>query len=236
MLKDFIIMASLLKRLENIWETPDFNTFFKNYAKKSPRKVKKGDTLFYQGDETGKVFFLKKGFVKLFQMSEDGHEPVNYLYGPESLLGLRALTAHDPSHWHTCEALTDCEVVSMSSEEYKKILADNPEYIIDLLYSYIQRLNYTERRLYGFVTAETVSRVAAFLYDCVLRFGEKNNKGTITIPIPLTHQLVSEFVGSARESVTIALNKLVRESVITHTRGSITVLNKEKLKTQAGIS
>lgn len=234
MLKDFIFMSTLLKRLENIWESPDFNTFFKNYAKKSPRKVKKGDTLFYQGDETGKVFFLKKGFVKLFQMSEDGHEPVIYLYGPESLLGLRALTAKDPSHWHTCEAITDCEVVIMSAEEYRKILSDNPEYIIDLLYSYIQRLNYTERRLYGFVTAETVSRVAAFLYDSMLRFGEKKEKAVL-IPIPLTHQLVSEFVGSARESVTIALNKLVKENVITHTRGSITVLSTDRLKTHAGI-
>lgn len=228
-------MSKLLDRLNRVWETPDFTSFFEKYAKKPVRKIKKGDTLFYQGDETGKVFYLKTGFVKLSQMAEDGHEPVIYLYGPESLLGLRALTAKEPSHWHTCEALTDCEVTTITVEEYKEALSEHPEYIIDLLYSFIQRLNYTERRLYGFVTAETISRVSAFLYDCVIRFGEKHDD-VITIPAPLTHQLIAEFVGSARESVTIALNKLVKQGIITHTRGSVTVTSLEKLKSHSGIS
>lgn len=228
-------MSTLINRLEHIWETPDFTSFFESFAKKPARIIKKGDTLFYQGDETNKLTYIKTGFVKLFQTAEDGHEPVVYLYGPESILGLRALTSNDHTYWHTAEALTDCEVIHVPVEDYKKALAENPDHIIDLLYSFIQRLNYTERRLYGFVTAETTSRVAAFLFDSMLRFGEKKEK-QIIIPIPLTHQLVSEFVGSARESVTIALNKLVKENIITHTRGSITVLNKEKLKTHAGIS
>jgi CRP-like cAMP-binding protein len=228
-------MSPLRNRIDNFSQAPDFDSFFAGFVKKPPRKIKKGGTIFYQGDETNRLFYLKKGFVKLFQTAEDGHEPVVYLYGPKSILGLRALTSKDHTFWHTCEALTDCELIPVSAEEYKEALVSQPESIVDLLYLFIQRLNYTERRLYGFITAETTSRVAAFLYDCVLRFGEKKN-GKVAIPIPLTHQLVAEFVGSARESVTIALNKLIKNGVIAHTRGNISVLNLSKLKKQAGAS
>ncbi len=228
-------MPSLRNRLDNFWETPDFSSFFTKFTKQKPRKIKKGNTIFYQGDETNRLTYIKKGFVKLYQTAEDGREPVVYLYGPQSILGLRALTSEDHAYWHSSEALTDCEVITINAEEYKDILSVNPEYIIDLLYLFIQRLNYTERRLYGFITAETTSRVASFLYDCMLRFGEKKG-GKVNIPIPLTHQLISEFVGSARESVTVALNKLVKQGIITHSRGEITIINKSKLKEKAKLS
>ncbi len=228
-------MSKLQQRLDTVWDKPDFNSFFNELIKRPVRKIKKGDTLFYQGDETNKLTYIKSGYVKLFQTAEDGKEPVVYLYGPPTILGLRALTSKNHEYWHSGEALTDCEVISVPVEEYKQILLAHPEYIIDLLYLFIQRLNYTERRLYGFIAAETTTRVAAFLYDCVLRFGEKSGTKT-AIPVPLTHQLISEFVGSARESVTISLNKLEKEGLIKHSRGSIAVLNISKLQNHAGIS
>lgn len=228
-------MSSLQNRLDHIWEAPDFDSFFKSFAKTPIRKIKKSGTLFFQGDESNKIMYLKSGFVKLFQTTEDGREPVVYLYGPGSILGLRALTSQDHVYWHGSETLTDCEIVIMKTEQYKEILSSHPEYIVDLLYLFIQRLNYTERRLYGFITAEITTRVAAFLYDCALRFGQEKT-GKISIPIPLTHQLVAEFVGSARESVTIALNKLVKNGDVVYARGEISVLNMEKLKETAKIS
>lgn len=228
-------MTDLRKRLDRVWDSPDFNSFFEKHKDLKVRKIKKGDTIFYQGDETNKITYLKSGFVKLFQSAEDGREPVVYLYGPESILGLRALTSEGKSYWHSSEALTDCEVISMSSDSYKDILSEKPEYLVDLLYLFIQRLNYTERRLYGFITAETTTRVCAFLYDCMLRFGTKKGDKTL-IPVPLTHQLISEFVGAARESITISMNKLVKDGIVTHARGEVTILNPEKLKSHARIS
>ncbi len=229
------LMSTLRKRLDAVWESPDLDAFFKKYSLKKPIRIKKGNNIFYEGEETTRLFYIKKGFIKLYQSAEDGHEPVVYLYGPQSLLGLRALTAKDQAYWHTCEALTDCEVVAITTDEYKDVLAAHPEYMIDLLQMFIQRLNYTERRLFGFVTAETTTRVSAFLYDCMLRFGIKKGNKTL-IPVPLTHQLISEFVGAARESITISMNKLVKQGVITHARGEVSVLDGQKLKVLAGIN
>ena len=229
----------LHERLSKIWEKPDFVSFFEKVVKKKPHFVKKGTVLFNYGDETGKLFFIKDGFVKMYRLSEDGRETIIYLYGPGNMLGVRALTSSDEAYSHTAEALTDMQIIAISRKEYLEILASNPEYIIDLLHIFISRLNYTERRLEGFITTDTTTRVANFLSDIARRFCKKDfyaktNK-KITLPVKLTHQRISEFVGSVRETVTEAMAKLEKEKILETKNGKITILNLKKLDDYASI-
>ncbi len=218
----------LRKRLERIWEAPDLSEFLKRHGKRAPLKIKKGQTIFYEGDQPDRLFFIIKGFIKLYHLSEEGKDSVIYLYGPGSILGIRALTSEDKSLKHNSEALTDVEIITIPRREFIDIASDNPEYLIDIMHSFIQRLNYAERKLEGFITNDATTRLANFLSDAAIRFGQKKKEG-ITIPIPLTHQQIAEFVGSARETVTIALHKLAKEGIVKISRGKVDILNKRKL-------
>ncbi|MEK7573243.1 MAG: Crp/Fnr family transcriptional regulator [Patescibacteria group bacterium] len=220
--------SRIAKRLGKIWEPADFTQLFEKFGKRTPLKIKKGNTILYQGDIPDRLYFIKKGYIKLYRLSEDGKDPITYLYGPGSIVGIRALTSQDKELKHNAEALTDVEIVTIPRGEYIDIISENPEYLLDLLNVFIDRLNYSEQKIEGFVTKDATSRIANFLYYVANRFGEKNGK-TITIPIPLTHQLVAEFVGSARETVTIALNKLEKEKIIKAQRGQIIISNIKKL-------
>ena len=221
--------SPLAARLNSLWRGADFFAFFDKYSKRAPLKIKKGGTIFYEGDLSGKIYCVKKGYVKLFRMSEGGRDAAIYLYGPGSILGLRAITSKDGILRHSAEALTDCEIVWMARDEYLKILSQNPEYIVDLMHSFIYRLNNAERKLEGFILTDTTARVSSFLLDVARRFGEKKGT-TVTLPLQLTHQRVSEFVGSFRETVTIALNKLIDEQIISVEKGIITILKVKKLE------
>lgn len=223
---------ALKNRLNNIWNSPDFSSFFKKYSKRPPLLIKKGKTIFFEGDEPGKLYFVKRGFVKMFRMSPEGRSTIIYLYGPGSMLAIRALTSSDKKLRHTAEAMTDVEVVTISDNDYRDALTDNPEYIVDLLQVFIERLNHTERKLEGFILTDTTARAANFLYDLAVRFGEKKN-GKIELPLPLTHQTISDFVGAFRETVTVAINRLKKEGILKDERGKITILDLKKLKQQA---
>lgn len=214
----------LRTRLERIWKAPDFTAFFQKYAKRAPLNIKKGNIIFYQGDQPDRIYFIKEGFVKLYKMSEEGKDTVIYLYGPGSILGVRALTSEDERLRHSAEAITDVEIITMGRREYLLLALEHPEYIVDLLHVFIERLNYTERKLEGFILTDATARVANFLADCAKRFG--------TLP-PLTHQLIADFVGSFRETVTVALNRLQKEKILKVERGKITILNLKKLNEQA---
>ncbi|HVZ11809.1 MAG TPA: Crp/Fnr family transcriptional regulator [Patescibacteria group bacterium] len=222
-----------MSRLDKIWLPPDFTSFFKKYSGgKQPILVKSGKTVFYEGDEPRKIYFIKKGFVKMYRMSPEGRSTIIYLYGPGSILAVRALTNEDKQLKHTAEAITDVEIVTISEKDYFEALNKNPEYMVDLLHVFIERLNYTERKLEGFILTDTTARVASFLYDLVERFGTvKNNSATL--PVPLTHQTISEFVGAFRETVTVAINRLKKEGILEDKRGKITITNVKKLKQQA---
>lgn len=222
-------------RLQKIWERPNFSLVFEKFFIKTPHLVKKKSILFNEGDETGRLFLIKEGFVKLYKTSTDGKDTTSYLYGPDYVLGIRALTSPDNTHKHTAEALTNLKIITVSSKEYLEVLGKNPEYLIDLMHIFISRLNYTERRLEGFITTDTTARVAIFLSDCARRFERELFKKAvktnerITIPIKLTHQLIGEFVGALRETVTVSMNKLEKMGIIKDEKGKITILDAKRL-------
>lgn len=225
--------TKLSERLSRIWMPPDFKRFFKTYAKRKPLSIKKGNMIFYEGDEPERVYFIQEGFVKLYRSSPEGRETVIYIYGPGSILGLRALVSKDKRLKHSAETLTNVKIVTISHDEYIKILEAHPEFIIDLLHVAIGRLRHTEAKLQGFILTDSTARVASFLSDIAHRFGKKMKNGHIVIPLVLTHQKISEFVGSFRETVTIAMNRLERDKIIQDKKGEITVLNLKKLNEQA---
>lgn len=224
----------LKDRLSKIWQPADFNSFFEKFVKKSAHLVKKGTIIFNEGDPLDRLYFIKKGFVKLYRLSEEGRESTIYLYGPGSILGVRALTSEDKSAKHFAEAITDLEINTIERNQYLEILAEEPQYILDLLHIFISRLNYTERKLEGFILTDTTARVAYFLSDCVKRFGEKKD-GRIELPLALTHQRIAEFVGSFRETVTITIQGLEKEGVLSIKKGKVIILNLDKLHKLANL-
>lgn len=222
----------LKARLDKIWQQPDFTSFFAKYSKRPPLTIKKGNIIFYEGDQPERLYFIKEGFVKIYHMSEEGRDAIIYLYGPGSALGIRALTSQDRCLKHTAEAVTDVKIITIARSEYLSAVEEHPEYLIDLLHLFVERLNHTEKKLEGFILANTEARLANFLSDFAVRFGIKKD-GKILLPIPLTHQLIAEFIGSVRETVTIAINRLVKENIIGPQHSKITVLDLKKLTHRA---
>lgn len=219
--------SKLKQRLTNVWEKPDLFGFFQKFGR-PPRLIKKGTVLFNPGDPLQGVYFIKEGFIKLYEMSENGKETIIYLTGPGNLLSLRAIVSKDRTAHQYTEAITDVILYTMSMQELFDILIEHPQYLVDLMHVLIDRLNHAERRVEGFIAGDVTTRVANFLYDSALRFGKSHSK-EITLPVELSHQRISEFVGSFRETITVALNRLVKEKIIKIGRGKITILDLEKL-------
>ncbi len=215
-------------RIKNIQNSGDFLHFFKQYSKRPPRKIKKGTVLFNPGDPLQGVYFIVEGFIKLYDISEDGRETIVYLTGPGNMLSLRAMIAREQVAHQYTEAITDVVLYTMPMPEFHAALLEHSEYFVDLIHVFIDRLNHAERRVEGFIAGDSTHRVATFLYDAAMRFGQKTDHKT-QIPVEFTHQRIAEFTGSYRETVTLALNKLQKEGLIKVSRGKIVILDIKKL-------
>lgn len=219
---------NLIEKLKNNQKGSDFKTFFSKFATRAAYKIKKRTIIFNQNDLLERLYYVRDGFVKYYQLSEDGRETTSYLMGPGQLLGLRALISKDESSHNTAEALTDITVITMSHKECFENFSTHPEYLVDLIHVLVDRLNYTEQKVEGFMFTDSTARVAYFIADCADRFGKKTGKH-IVLPLKLTHQLIAGFVGSFRETVTLSMNQLVHEGVIAVDHGIITISGREKL-------
>lgn len=215
----------LRQRLNTIWQAQDFTAFLKALPDKKPHVIKKGTIIFNEGDPVNRLYFIIDGYLKLYRVSEEGRDSTSYLLGPGYVLGIRALTSEDECAKHNAQALTNVT----SHKEYFDLLSKHPEFLVDLLHVFIDRLNYTERKLEGFMLTDATARVAYFLLDTNQRFNSKNSQ-PVTLPLKLTHQLIADFVGSFRETVTLSLKKLEGEKIITNNKGLITIFNINKLK------
>lgn len=211
-----------------MWKPPEFSSIFETYAKRPAHLVRKRTVLFNQGDPLLNLYFIKEGFVKLYQLSEEGRETVIYLCCPGDLLGVRALTSEERCARHFGETITDAKISTLTFDEFNNAVNDHPEFLIDIMHVFINRLNHAESRLNGFIATDVQTRVANFLHDCALRFGEKDSEG-ISLPLPLTHQRISEFVGSFRETVTHVIKKMEDENILIINRGKIRILDSKKL-------
>lgn len=216
-------------RLKTIWEPPDFSPLL-SLVHHTKILVKKGDILFSEDDRLDNLYIIQEGFVELYRLSEEGKETTTYLFGKGYALGVRALTSSDHRAKHTAEALTDAKIIAVSHETYFHAVSSNPEYLIDLTAIFIDRLNYTEQKLEGFIRTDVNARIANFFLDFIKRFCSTTNNDPITLPLELTHQRIAQLVGSFRETVTVALHKLEKEGVVKTDRGTIRITNLQKLQ------
>lgn len=215
-------------RLENIWQYTNLKSLFEN-VKRPAHTIRQNTILFSDGDPLEKLYFIQEGFIKLYRLSDEGKETTIYVCGPGDILGLRSLTSFDKCSKHNAETMTQVKVMTISHQEFFNICSTKPEYLVDLIHLYLNRLIYTETRLEAFISSDTTTRVAIFLNYCVKKFGIETTQG-IVLPLALTHQLIAEFIGSVRETVTVALNRLTKEGILKTQKGKITILNPDKLK------
>jgi len=79
-----------------------------------------------------------------------------------------------------------------------------------------------EERLQSFALDKTPERVVRALLRFGDRLGTRTEDGSVKIP-PLTHQVISEYVGTSREIVTFQMNFLRQKGFLRYSRRGIQV-------------
>ncbi|MEY4311973.1 MAG: hypothetical protein RLZZ571_743, partial [Actinomycetota bacterium] len=132
---------------ENLREAPLFKAL-DDEAATSLRKsmllqeLKKGQTLFKEGQTGDRLYLVKSGKVKLSHASGDGRESVFMVLGPGDMFG--ELSLFDPGpRTSTAIAVTDSEILGLGHSDLKPWLQDRPEVAQALLQALAHRLRRT---------------------------------------------------------------------------------------------
>lgn len=158
----------------------------------------KGEILFRQG-ETGSLFQLHKGLVKVVRIQADGTLFLFNLLIPGELFPHHSLVS--PKVYHgTAIAVTDCELTAVPADAWYAKLAADPLRYRDIAISLQQKLRIMQQRIDQLASITAKERLEAFLTWF------RNQFPTVNPLEVLTQEEISQFIGIRRETVNRLLN------------------------------
>jgi CRP-like cAMP-binding protein len=153
-----------------------------------------------------RYFFIDDGLVVIrAALADSTRRTITCHAGPGALI-------LPPSADEVLVALTDAQLVPLSPMICTALLA-SPEAAALLLEGLAESLRQKHAALAGMARLHHVDRVRQKLIQLARDHGRVGREG-IRLDFPLTHDLLGEMTGSARETVTRALDELQREGFV----------------------
>lgn len=198
------------------------------FAQYKLQTYKKREVVVRADDEPGGVYYLVKGYLKEYALSQDGGEFTTVFFRPDDCFPL-PWAIHNFPHLRTIEALTPVELYKAPKDAFLAFIKEHPDVVFALLSRMSSRLSGVLQRMEYIVLGNAQTKVASMLYLLADRFGVQEKEG-MAIQVPLTHREVALLIGLARETVSIEMEKLSKEGILQQSGGKVTVINMTKLK------
>ncbi|MGA4668760.1 Crp/Fnr family transcriptional regulator [Propionibacteriaceae bacterium Y1923] len=198
-----------------------------------PRRIRKGATLYRQGEHVAQLFVVHQGEAKLTHLRADGHEQVLRTVGPGEVVGEHAfLTGARPDH--TVVALEPVTACVFDHRDLGRLTATHPRIAVELLRALSQRLVDAEQRLTTLAGTDVPARLADYLLSLPGRPAE----GGIAVVLPMTKREVASYLGTTPESFSRALARLEKDGAIRVSGSEILLTDPDALdaRTSAGAS
>jgi CRP/FNR family transcriptional regulator len=168
------------------------------------KKYDRDTALFYEGGPGDSLFIVRKGLVKLASLSERGTESILHILRKDDVFGeLLLVQGQRP---FSAIAITDVLAGVLSRKNFLEILRTCPEFAENYAKLLARRLMQVEREFAGLIHAWAYHRLAKELLHLAEDIGEDTRTGT-RIALKLTHEDLSNLIGTTRETVTIQLHK-----------------------------
>ncbi len=185
------------------------------------RKYAKKQFIFEEEEWPKRLYFVKKGRVKLVKMNDYGKELVLEIVGPNQFLGYTALLK-DEVYQASAVAIEASEISLIPKSDFTKLIYENREvagqFIKMLAGNVIQRENELLQLAYNSVR----KRLAETLLKLQKQYGEEGFK--------VQREDLAAMVGTAKETVIRTLSEFKNEGLIEVVSGKIFIRKEDKLK------
>ena len=191
------------------------------------RKVKRGDTLFHNGERFTNLFAIRTGFFKTCIASEDGRNQVTGFQMAGEIIGLDGIV----NDTHTCDAvaLEDAEVCVMPFDRIEEISRE-----VNSLQRHVHKIMSREIvREHGVIlflgSMRAEERLAAFLLNLVQRLHARGFSQSELL-LRMSREEIGSYLGMKIETVSRTFSKFVEDGIIEVKQRNIRILKTDALK------
>lgn len=183
----------------------------------------KQGTNIHNGNECSGVILVRSGSLRLYIMSENGKDITLYRLHKGDMCMLSASCVLQAITFDVfVDAEEDSECYIISGAAFAEISAKNPEIKIFALETAVSRFSDVMWIMQQILFMSMDKRLAIFLTD----EAAKRNSDTV----PLTHEQIAKYIGSAREVVSRMLKYFANEGIVENSRKGIKIIDKKRLR------
>lgn len=191
----------------------------KSYSRKS--------IVFHEGDHGDTLYIIKGGRVKIAKVAIDGREKTLTILQPGDFFGEMAIFDNMPRS-ATAEAIdNDVRLFGLNKKDFERLIHEFPSIALRIMKDLTRRIRQINQQVEDLAFKDVHGRVSSTLFQ--LLETEEDISGQTLTRLRMTHQDLANMVGSSRETVTRALNRLQNEGIIAISHQQIQILDRDYL-------
>jgi CRP-like cAMP-binding protein len=185
-----------------------------------------GESLFNQGDIANRFYYVVKGQIKLFRTSPTGGEKIIEIVTAGDTFAEALMFNDVPTFPVGAQALTICELVSIDSKDFAKMLRDSTDTLFLMLGDLTLRLRGLLREVDELSQFSATSRVAAYLLRII-------PQGKTSFALPVNKQILASRFSVTPETFSRIIKQLIQKNIIKVSGSQIEVLDINALEDTA---
>ena len=188
-----------------------------------------GATLFFEGQAPRGVFLLCHGAVKLSISSGDGKTLINRIAAAGEVLGLSSAILSIP-YKSTAETLEPSQVNFIRQDDFLRFIEEHHRAALNVGRQMAQEVETDADHIRSLVLSHSAAeKLAHLLLQWMAENGKDVDNGT-RIQLLMTHDDISQLIGTSRETVTRLLKEFREKKILSIKGSSLTVHDKTALE------
>ena len=193
---------------------------------KTSKIIRKGETIFNEGENINGVFCVKDGVCKMTKLSTNGRDQIVHLVKKGELLGQRSMISDEPANL-TAIALEDMEVCFIPKSDILGFFNDNSRFSMNVMKSICGDLKEADNVMVNMAQKTVKERLAFTLLYIADNFGTNDEN---TLKLQLSRDELASMIGTATESCIRLLSEFSKSEIIALTGKKISILDRNKLQ------
>lgn len=190
---------------------------------------KKNEYVYFNKFSHDRLYFLKKGYIKIGFFDEQGNEVVREILKTGDVFGQIGLERYDHEGEFAQVIKGNASICSFTIADFEEILKKRPDLAISFTKLIGLKFKKLQNRLSNIVFKDVRQRLVEFF----ISFAESNNpENTDTLEIQnyVTHADIASLIGSTRQTVTTLINKMAEDGILKFERKQIYIPSIKALK------
>ena len=188
------------------------------------KHYKKGDFIFYEGDDGNGFYVVVEGTIKIFKVSSEGKEQILHIFGPGEPFG-EVPVFSGQSFPANSEAIAKSHLLFFPRSAIVDLITANPSLALNMLAVLSMRLRQFTVQIENLSLKEVPSRLAAYLIYLAEEQGTEDS-----VSLNISKGQLASLLGTIPETLSRIFSRMNRQDLIEVKDRTILLLDLNRLE------